>query len=319
MEVKIFGKKANRQALSGALALLIAAGSVTPAADTFGAGVSTKAYAEAGDTAGSEATDLEKAKTELETAITAAVDQAKNGSSTEDPDVTKAKEDLSNAIAAANETKTAAEDYKEDETVSAKITELETAIGNADNVKDSTDVNEISAATPSIKAATEALKNAVSDVDAAKELSEANAAYKAAENEANAAIASAGDKYAASEVKALNDAMAEEATTAEEIKTKTENVKNLTTALNDKIAEEKAAETTAGTVKFTVTNTGLDEVQGAGESTAKYEGGKIIVTAATVEGYNVTGYKFTVGEAQAVEQPSNEYLSIPATAMLTLL
>ncbi len=81
MEVKIFGKKANRQALSGALALLIAAGSVTPAADTFGAGVSTKAYAEAGDTAGSEATDLEKAKIELETAITEAVDQAKNGSS----------------------------------------------------------------------------------------------------------------------------------------------------------------------------------------------------------------------------------------------
>lgn len=296
MEVKIFGKKANRQALSGALALLIAAGSVTPAADTFGAGVSTKAYAEAGDTAGSEATDLEKAKTELETAITAAVDQAKNGSSTEDPDVTKAKEDLSNAIAAANETKTAAEDYKEDETVSAKITELETAIGNADNVKDSTDVNEISATTSSIKAATEALKNAVSDVDAAKELSEANAA-----------IASAGDKYAASEVKALNDAMAEEATAAEEIKAKTEKVKTLTTALNDKIAEEKAAETTAGTVKFTVTNTGLDGVQGAGESTAKYEGGKIIVTAATVECYNVTGYKFTVGEAQAVEQPSNEY------------
>ena len=101
--------------------------------------------------------------------------------------------------------------------------------------------------------------------------------------------------------------MAEEATTAEEIKAKTEKVKTLTKALNDKIAEKKAAETTAGTVKFTVTNTGLDGVQGAGESTAKYEGGKIIVTAATVEGYNVTGYKFTVGDAQAIEQPSNEY------------
>ena len=367
MEVKIFGKKANRQALSGALALLIAAGSVTPAADTFGAGVSTKAYAEAGDTAGSEVTDLEQAKTALETAINAAnaaiesaadyltdntvaekkatlesaletantakdsevletvqnattalteattalteaVDQAKNGSSTEDPDVTKAKEDLSNAIAAANEAKTAADNYKEDETVSAKITELETAIGNADNVKDSTDVNEISTTTDSIKAATEALNNAVSGAAAAKELSEANEAYKAAETEANAAIASAGDKYAASEVDALKAAMAEEATTAEKIKTKTENVKTLTTALNNKIAEEKAAETVEHTVVIkAVTNSGLDEVENVGASTAKYEGGKIIVTAAEVEGYKVTGYKFTIGGVEKSVQESNEY------------
>ena len=57
MEVKIFGKKVNRQVMSGVLALLIAAGSVTPAADAIGLG-GQRAYAELVENGNSQAINV---------------------------------------------------------------------------------------------------------------------------------------------------------------------------------------------------------------------------------------------------------------------